>query len=366
MEAYRVNNAHEIPTPALLIYKDHVAHNIRSIGERLGGYERFRPHIKTHKMSRVAQMQMDAGISKFKCATPKEAAMLAAVGVTDILISYHIVGANIERVIGLQKTHPKVDLKVIADDRGAVIALSEACNAANTTLGVLIDMNTGMDRTGIAPGQPTQNLARTIADSPGLTFEGLHVYDGHSAESDPEKREQIALESISKAVDTRQQIETGGLPVNLLVASGSPGAEHTAKVPEVDEVSPGTWIFWDTGYGDMMDAPFTPAGLVLSSVISTPGPDLITLDAGSKGVAPDTPVPHFRPLGLPETVEFVRRNEEHQVLRLPENTPRPNVGDQLYLIPRHICTTVNLYDEVHVIDSNNTFVETWSVDARGH
>ena len=366
MEAYRVNNAHEIPTPALLVYKDHVAHNIRSIGERLGGYERFRPHIKTHKMSRVAQMQMDAGISKFKCATPREAAMLAAVGATDILISYHIVGANKERVIALQKMYPEVDLKVIADDWGAVVALSEACNAADTTLGVLIDVNTGMDRTGIAPGQPTQNLAKTIADSPGLTFEGLHVYDGHSAESNPKKREQIALESISRAVDTRQEIETGGLPVNLLVSSGSPGAEHTAKVPEVDEVSAGTWIFWDTGYGDMMDAPYTPAALVLSSVISAPGPNLITLDAGSKGVAPDTPAPHFTALDLPESVEFVRRNEEHQVLRLPENTPRPNVGDQFYLIPRHVCTTVNLYDEVYVIDSDNTFVETWPVDARGH
>ena len=154
--------------------------------------------------------------------------------------------------------------------------------------------------------------------------------------------------------------------MNEFVASGSRGFDVTARQEGVDNVSPGTWTLWDTGYGDMMDAPFTPAGLVLSSVISTPGPDLITLDAGSKGVAPDTPVPHFWPLGLPETVEFVRRNEEHQVLRLPENTPRPNVGDQLYLIPRHICTTVNLYDEVHVIDSNNTFVETWSVDARGH
>lgn len=363
---YRVADAHRIPTPALLVYRDYVAENIRRIGEMLGGYRRLRPHIKTHKMSQVARMEMAAGIDKFKCATPREAAMLAAAGATDVLISYPIVGAAIGRVVDLRRSHPQVNLTVIGDDAGALEALSGACVEAGVTLGVFIDLNTGMDRTGAPPGEASLGLARAICGLDGLSFEGLHAYDGHVSEPEASARRQTAMAAIERAVDTRRLIEEAGIPVRRLVASGSPGFEFTAQAPEVDEVSPGTWIFWDTGYSSKMPDRFRWAALVLSSVISTPGPDLITLDAGSKAISPDTPAPHFRALGLPEGVEFVRRNEEHQVLRLPAGALRPGVGDQLYLVPHHVCTTVNLWDEACVIDGQGSFVETWPVDARGH
>lgn len=364
MPDYHVKNAQEIPTPALLVYKKQVEHNIQAMGELMGGFKRLRPHIKTHKMAQVARLEMAAGIDKFKCATPKEAALLAALGVTDILISYHMVGANVQRVIDLKRSHPQVDLKVIADDANNIRTLSDACT--DVTLGVMVDVNTGMDRTGAQPGEPSLALAQQIAEAPGLHFAGLHVYDGHVGNPDPDVRKNTAVESIEKAVETRRLIEQSGLEVETLVASGSPGFEHTQKVDGVDEVSPGTWIFWDTGYGDQLDSPFEWAALVLSSVISATGPDLITLDAGSKSVAPDTPEPHFRALGLPDDIHFVRRNEEHQLLKLPQGTSRPNVGDQFYLVPRHVCTTVNLWDEVCVIDEDGMYVETWAVDARGH
>lgn len=366
MGDYTIVDAKDIPTPALLVYRDAVARNIKAIGDLLGGYARLRPHVKTHKMSQVARMEMAAGISKFKCATPKEAAMLAAVGARDILISYHIVGATIQRVIDLKKSYPDIDLKIIADDTASIRALSGACAASGVEIGVMVDINTGMNRTGALPGEPCLVLARQIADMPGLSFAGLHAYDGHVGGPDAQVRKQTALEAIEKAIATRQCIERAGLAVPVLVASGSPGFEHTRNSPGVDEVSPGTWIFWDTGYGDHIDSPFCWAALVLSSVISTTGPDLITLDAGSKAIAPDTPAPHFRVLGLPENIEFVRRNEEHQLLRLPKGTPRPNVGDQFYLVPRHVCTTINMWDEAHVIDESGRFVEIWPVDARGH
>jgi D-serine deaminase-like pyridoxal phosphate-dependent protein len=366
MDEYRVTNADEIPTPALLVYKEAVAHNIRAMGELMGGYERLRPHIKTHKMSRIARMEMAAGIDKFKCATPKEAAMLVAVGVTDVLISYHMVGANIGRVVDLKRLHLHVDLKVIADDADNIRDLSSACTSAGIPLGVMVDLDTGMHRTGAPPGEASLALAQQIAEASGLHFAGLHVYDGHVGDPDPEKRKKKAFESIERAVETRRLIESSGLEVGTLVASGSPGFEHTQQVDGVDEVSPGTWIFWDTGYGDQIESPFRWAALILSRVISATGPDLITLDAGSKSIAPDTPAPHFRALELPEEIEFVRRNEEHQLLRLPKDTSRPKVGDSFYLVPRHVCTTVNLWDEVYVIDENGVFSETWRVDARGH
>lgn len=367
MDNYQVVNANEIPTPALLVYKDAVAHNIKTIGEMLGGYARLRPHIKTHKMAQVAKMEMAAGIDKFKCATPKEAAMLAALGAPDILISYHMVGANIGRVIDLKKMYPQVDLKIIADDAQNIQTVSDACVQAGIVLGVMLDLNTGMDRTGAPVGDPSVVLAKQIDEAPGLTFEGLHVYDGHVGNPDPKQRKETALSSIEQAIETKVLIAQSGLKVPKLVASGSPGFEHTRLIDEVDEVSPGTWIFWDTGYGDqLVDSPFRWAALVLSRVISTTQDDLMTLDAGSKSIAPDTPAPHFRALGLPNDVEFVRRNEEHQLLRLPKGTKRPQVGDAFYLVPRHVCTTVNLWDEVCVIDETGQFVETWTVDARGH
>ncbi|MDA0708942.1 MAG: alanine racemase [bacterium] len=367
MDNYQVLNADEIPTPALLVYRQAIAQNIKAIGEMLGGYERLRPHVKTHKMAVVAKMQMAAGITKFKCATLKEGAMLAAIGAGDILISYHMVGANIQRVVHLKKSYPNLDLKIIADDATNIQSLSQACVERHVNLGVFLDLNTGMDRTGAPVGPPAVALAKQIAGSPGLTFSGLHVYDGHVGHPDPERRKAIALSSIDQAIETRRLIEQSGVGVPKLVASGSPGFEHTRLVDAVDEVSPGTWIFWDTGYGDqMVDSPFRLSALVLSRVISTTQDDLITLDAGSKSIAPDTAEPHFRVLGLPQGVEFVRRNEEHQLLRLPKGTPRPGVGDAFYLVPRHVCTTVNLWDEAHVINEHGQFVEVWAVDARGH
>ncbi|MDA0745907.1 MAG: alanine racemase [bacterium] len=366
LEDYQVVDAAKIATPALLVYREVVAENIRRIGEMLGGYDRLRPHVKTHKMSQVARMEMAAGISKFKCATPKEAAMLAAVGAQDVLISYSIVGGAIEQVVGLGKSHPQMNLSVIADDAGALRALSAACVEVGTDLGVYVDLNTGMDRTGVLPGPASLELARLIQELPGLRFEGLHAYDGHVSEPERAAREATTNAAIQKAVEARALIEGAGLEVRNLIASGSPGFEFTAHVPGVDEVSPGTWVLWDTGYSGKMPGLFRWAALVLSSVISTPGPDLITLDAGSKAVSPDTPAPHFQVLGLPEGVEFVLRNEEHQVLRLPPGIERPSVGDQFYLASHHVCTTVNLWDEACVVDGNGVFAETWPIDARGH
>lgn len=363
---YLIANIDEVPSPALVIYPRFIEHNIRTVGEIVGGYEGLRPHIKTHKMSQIARMEMAAGVTKFKCATPREAGMLASIGAKDIVIAYHIVGPQVHRVIELRHTHPDVTFKVIADDPGAIALLSEACQAAEVTVGILIDLNTGLNRTGAQPGDPALRLARLIHDAPGLTFEGLHVYDGHVAGDTDELRQAAAQTSIDLATETRSLIEQADIPVNEVVASGSRGFDVTARQGSVDNVSPGTWTLWDTGYGDVLDFPFEWAAIVVSRVISRPDKDLVTLDAGNKAVAPDTVAPHFRILGLDDQPEFLIRNEEHQLLRWPKGHKPPRVGDALYLVPAHVCTTVNLWDEAFVIDDNGNWSETWPIDARGH
>ncbi len=363
---YRIANIDEIVSPALVVYRDFVEHNIKTVGNIVGGYGGLRPHIKTHKMSQIARMEMAAGVTKFKCATPKEAAMLAGVGAKDIVIAYHIVGPQIHRIIELRRTHPDVDFKIIADDPGAIAILSEACQAADVTVGVLIDLNTGLNRTGSTPGEPSLKLARLIHDAPGLTFKGLHVYDGHVGGGPDEERQQEAKASIDLGVETRSLIEEAGIPINEVVASGSRGFDVSAREAAVDTVSPGTWTLWDTGYGDFLEFPFKWAALIISRVLSRPADDLVTLDAGNKSVAPDTPAPHFRILGLDGEPEFLIRNEEHQLLRWPKGQEPPRVGDVLYLVPAHVCTTVNMWDEAYVIDSSGQWTETWPIDARGH
>ena len=366
MDEYRIINEGDIATPALVIYRDFVDENIRRIGSMLGGYEGLRPHIKTHKMSRIIKMQLEAGIEKFKCATLKEASLLINAGVNDILIAYPIVGNAVARAVRLKKANSSIELKVIVDDLNAVRALSRACIESDISLGIMVDLNTGMDRTGAGSSDAAVALSRSIRDLPAITFEGLHAYDGHVSDPDVDVRRRKVLSAIKKAVRTRTEIEKQGIVVKTLITSGSPSFEFNAAVPEVDEVSPGTWILWDAGYEEKMPNRFRWAGLVLSTVISRPGPNLITIDAGSKAVSPDTPAPSFLPLNLPDGVQFGKRNEEHQVLELPAGSPTISVGDILYLVPRHICTTVNLFDEACIIDGEGRFIETWPVDGRGH
>lgn len=362
---YTIKNVDEIPSPALVVYRDIVERNIKTIGGLLDGYDRLRPHIKTHKMSQVARMEMAAGITKFKCATPKEAALLAANGATDVMIAYPPIGPQMARVVGLKQLHPDVAFRVIGDDEPSIRQLAAACTEGGVTIGVLIDVNTGMNRTGAAPGEPCVALATLIDSLDGLSFDGLHAYDGHLA-GDGEPRREMARESIQLAVDTKKQIEKTGIEVPLVVASGTKGFDATDQVDGVTEVSPGTWIFWDSGYGENLAFPFNWAALVVSRVISTPADDLITLDAGSKGINPDVPAPHFRALNLDGELEFLVRNEEHQLIRLEPGVKRPNVGDVIYLVPKHVCTTVNMYDEAHVVDGDGNWTETWPIDARGH
>ncbi len=362
---YTIKNVDEIPSPALVVYRNIVERNIQTIGGLLDGYDRLRPHIKTHKMSQVVKMEMAAGITKFKCATPKEAALLAANGATDVMIAYPPIGPQMARVVGLKQTYPDVTFRVIGDDEPSIRLLAAACVEADVTLGVLIDVNTGMDRTGAPPGEPCVALAKLIDRLEGLTFDGLHNYDGHVS-GDGESRKKEAREIVLIAVDTRKRIENAGIEVPRVVSSGTRGFDATDGVDGVTEVSPGTWIFWDSGYGENLTFPFSWAALVVSRVISTPAPDLITLDAGNKGINPDVSAPYFRALNLEGEPEFLVRNEEHQLLRLEPGIKRPNVGDVIYLVPKHVCTTVNMYDEAYVIDGDGHWTETWPIDARGH
>ncbi len=239
----------EIPSPALLIYPERIGENIRRMIAALGQAERLRPHIKTHKMAELVQLQLKAGISKFKCATIAEAEMLAQAGAKDVLLANQPVGPNIDRLLSLVGWFRDVRFSTIADDAEAVGNLAQAAQAAGVTLPVWLDLDVGMGRTGIAPGQAAATLYKLIGQLPGVEPAGLHLYDGHLHEGDPAKRLAKWQTMMDQVRPFRTGLEADGLPVPGVVGGGTPTfpfhAQHTDH-----ECSPGTTLLWDFGYRD--------------------------------------------------------------------------------------------------------------------
>lgn len=380
---YLIKNPDDLPTPALVVYGELVQHNIRRIGELLGGYRKLRPHIKTHKSSAILKLQMAAGIDKIKCATPKEAEMASAAGIRDLIVAYPLVGPSARRVAELRARRPDVEIAVLADNVEAVDGLCRAAVDADAELGAFVDLNSGMDRTGAPGPEAALGVARRIADSPGLRFEGIHFYDGHIHDAEEEARRQKADASVERGLAAKALIERHGLPVKKLVTSGSPTFEITARRPEIDEVSPGTWVLWDRNYSEGLPNRFRCAALVVARVISRPTPRTVTVDAGNKSISTDViDVPHQGGFSQEEVssillngharclnwpgARFLTRNEEHLVIQLPDGAEQPGVGTLVYLLPQHICSTVNMWDEMRVVDGEGRTCDTWPVDARGH
>ena len=363
---YIIKNPDDLPTPALVVYRDLVQSNIDRIGEILGGYEKLRTHVKTHKCSAIIKMKQASGIHKFKCATPKEAEMLVANGVRDLVIGYQLLGPSVRRVAELKARTPDLELAVLVDDPGAVDALCKAAVDADVEMGVFVDLNPGMNRTGVPGPEEAKEIARRISDSPGLRFDGIHVYDGHIHDQDDEIRSQRVKASVDWALSAKALIEKDGITVNKLITSGSSTFDMAARHPEVDEVSPGTWILWDRNYAENLRDWFRCAALVVSRVISRPTPRTFTVEAGSKSISTDiVGARHAEALNFPNA-KYLIRNEEHVAMELPEGTEPPGVGDLVYFTLRHVCTTVNLWDEMRVVDGEGRYVETWPIDARGH
>ena len=363
-QSYFIKDTDALDTPALLIYEEKVRENIARIGQLLGGYARLRPHIKTHKCREVLRMQLAAGVDRVKCATRKEVELAASEGVREILWSYGIVGALAQHAAALQRAHPDVVLDVLADDPRQIPVLSNACRTASVELGVMMDINSGMNRTGLSESDGL-DLARMINRTPGLRFAGLHTYGSPPAQGSPEERDRIYRYAIHRAVNVRRALEQAGIHVPRLIAGGSPDFLVAAKMDGVDEVSPGTWIFWDKGYEDLAPGRFVYAALVLGRVISRPTADLFTVDAGYKSVSADPPLPHAVCLSV-NGATAVGRWEEHLLFRLNAPSSEPSVGTPVYIAPVHVCSTVNLWDDALVVNARGEIAGRWQIAARGH
>jgi D-serine deaminase-like pyridoxal phosphate-dependent protein len=358
---YVASNSAEVPSPALLLYPDRIEENLRRMLRVAGGAERLRPHIKTHKLPDVLCQQLALGITRFKCATVAEAEMAARAGAPDVLLAYQPVGPNVARLLKLIQVYPRTHFSTIADDAEALRALSKAAMASGIVLDVLLDLDCGQHRTGVAPGPRAAELYRLMAELGGLRPAGLHAYDGHLHQSDPMLRAAACDAAFTPVRALREELTGAGLLVPRTVAGGTPTFPMHAARGGV-ECSPGTTVLWDHGYATRLpDLDFLVAATLLTRVISRPGKDLLCLDLGHKAVASENPPPRVHFPDLPEA-RPVAHSEEHLVVESPQAGAHP-VGTCLYGVPWHICPTVALHANAVVV-RDGVAAGQWEITAR--
>jgi D-threonine aldolase len=358
-----VHDSSELLSPSLLIYPQLVRRNIKEMIALAGGAARLRPHIKTHKMAEIVRLVESLGIRKHKCATIAEAEMAAAAGATDVLLAYPIIGPNVKRFVQLVRGYRATTFRATVDHPDSARALSAAGEGLVAAIPVLVDLEIGMGRTGIQPGEAAAELYTLINELPNLVADGLHAYDGHIHDTDLPTRRHHAQTGLASTIALRDRLLKRGLPVPRLVVGGTPTLPIHAELdlPGV-ECSPGTPVLYDNSYLTRYpDLPFTPAALLLTRVVSRPSPGRICLDLGYKAVAADPVGPRARLLD-PEDGQALVHSEEHMVIETAQADSIP-IGTALFAIPTHICPTVALHRRAYIVEEGQV-IGQWEVTAR--
>ena len=359
---YQIDNVDEIDSPSLVVYPERVLSNIQTAKSMVQDVALLRPHVKTHKSPDAVRMQLSEGITRFKCATIAEAEMLALAGAADVLLAYQPVGPKLRRLRALIRNYPRTGFSCLVDDLAAVQAMAEAFASEPEPLRVFIDLNVGMNRTGIVPGGEALSLFRACASMKGVRPVGLHAYDGHIHDSDPQMRSQRCREAFS-AVETMQaEVIRSGFAPPIIVAGGSPTFPmHTRRTGV--ECSPGTFIYWDKSYLDgLPDQDFLPAALVLARVISRPTRQTLCVDLGHKSVAAENDILHRVFFLNAPSAEVLSQSEEHLLLRVADSALHP-IGEVFYGLPFHICPTCALYERATTVVDHRAQGE-WRIVAR--
>lgn len=373
---YEIENIDQLDTPALVVYPERVRENIRLAIEMVGSPDRLRPHVKTHKSPAVTRLMLEAGIRRFKCATIAEAEMLAGEGAPDVLLAYQPIGPKAVRLATLIRTFPATSFACLIDNAGAAEAMAQVFAVAGLDVPVYLDINVGMDRTGITPGPAALDLYRAAQRLEGITPVGLHAYDGHIRDADPALRKQKCDEAFAGVFSLQAAIagldaggsaaegsRTGDRPGLTIIAGGSPTFPiHACRPPHI-QCSPGTFVYWDKSYGDQFpDQPFSCAALVVTRVISLRGDTRLCLDLGHKSIAPENDITH-RVFFLNGTgLRAVGQSEEHLVVEAGAGHGYA-IGDIFYGVPFHVCPTVALYERAMTIGAGR-LTGDWKNTAR--
>jgi D-serine deaminase-like pyridoxal phosphate-dependent protein len=352
----------EIDTPALVIDLDAFEANIAKMAQFFENRRtNLRPHFKTHKSPIIARKQLEAGAVGITCAKVGEAECLIDGGVTaNILIANQIVTKEkIAKLMGLAR---HADITVCVDNQENIQDLSEAAQLFGTEVGVLVEVNVGMDRCGVDSPEEAWALARAVAAAKGLRFRGLQGYEGHLVLSQPDfnARREATYRDLEVLLRSRELIEKNGIPVELVDSAGTGTYSITGDIPWVDEIQAGSYVFMDANYLRITPE-FLPALTLLTTIISRPKKDLAVTDMGMKAASIDQvmPTPMRR-----EGVTVKKFSEEHSSLELSGDAQDLKMGEKIELIPGHGCTTINLHDRYYGIRNGKVEV-IWDIPGRG-
>ncbi|MCL2881177.1 MAG: D-TA family PLP-dependent enzyme [Treponema sp.] len=357
---YHFSGEEELDSPSLIYYEDIIRENINKAIALAGNAEKLWPHMKTHKSSALLKLQIERGISRFKCATIAEAELSAMSGAGDVLVAYPLVGPAIRRFTMLRNKYAGTAFWAMGDNLEQLELLGKAVTSLNQTpVGTLIDVNLGMNRTGVLPDGLGEFYLKAITIG-GLCIKGFHCYDGHLGIKDLEQRREAVSTATGKFWEIKKSLEDLGHEIPILIMGGTPTFACHRETEGVF-LSPGTFFVQDYGYSSKYpDLAFTPGAAILSRVISHPKEGYFTIDTGCKAIATD-PAERGVIADLPQA-KPVLQSEEHWVWQL-EGASLPPIGTVLYIIPTHICPTSALYPGVPVVKDGKQ-VDYWEIGAR--
>jgi D-serine deaminase-like pyridoxal phosphate-dependent protein len=367
LHSYLIEGGERVMTPALAIYPEIVDSNIRATLRLMNGNpNRWRPHVKTAKLGSIMKRFVAHGIVNFKCSTTLELSTVCEAGASDVLVAYPMVGANARRVQEISSRFPDVNISALVESLPHVEQWRES------NIGLFIDVNPGMNRTGIEEDRIDEivQLARRIQEV-GQIFRGLHYYDGHLSSLDLLERERTAHRGYDRLLKVIAEFERSNIEIGEVVTAGTPSFPCSlsylpfAGAKFIHRASPGTIVYNDCSSLSQLPSEFgyRPAAVIVSTVVSHPSAGRATCDAGHKTVSADSGVPTCAVIGGPGLIPS-KPSEEHLPIEALEGTLTPPIGNLLYLVPRHICPTVNNFDHALIVVGGK-IVGIEPVSARG-
>ncbi|KAF1851940.1 uncharacterized protein K460DRAFT_362712 [Cucurbitaria berberidis CBS 394.84] len=351
-----------LDTPSIIVDLDLMESNIAKLmNQLLPTGVNIRPHIKTTKSAILAQKLVAAGAKGGCVAKLSEAEVMCAKGFDDVLITCEIVGAaKVQRLVELFREFKRI--RIVVDSEEGARAIDEAFEKSGLEepIMTLIDLDVGLHRTGVQPGEPALKLARYVANLKHLNIIGLQGYEGHLQHIHGwDERKKRCLESMATLTQTAEALRNDGHDIKVVTTGGTGTAEFCVTVPGVTEVQPGSFLFMDTDYRNAIGSHYSNSLTILSTVISKQGPKTVTIDAGLKSLTTDSGLAECKTKGYVYGV----LGDEHGSLTW-EDEPALNVGDRVEMIQSHIDPTINLFD-VYYAHRNGIVEEIWPVDARG-
>lgn len=357
----------DLETPAVIVDLDVMERNLSRMGDYCREHQLLlRPHTKTHKIPELAKRQIASGATGITVAKISEAEVMLDAGITDILVAYPIVGPT--KAARLARLAEQASIAVSLDSEEVARGLSEAAARQGTTIRVLIEMDVGFERCGFSDEADLLALGRKIAELPGLEFRGLMFFPGQFTVA-PEERAALRVQVNDFLKRTLEGFSDVGLPVSIVSGGSTPTAYEGGYFHGVNEVRPGTYIFNDRTTVGVSACKLEDCALsVIVTVVSTAVTGHAVVDGGSKTFSSDRfqggDGSGFGIVKEDHTAQVERFSEEHGTLNIQRSERRYRIGDRLSIIPNHVCTTVNMHDEIYGVRGERV-EEIWRVAGRG-